>query len=234
MDRYLDANPPYLYEAYPSTVFRSPTQTVTLPPEYLARTPGPSWTSIIEVTDTDSDLTKQREGQPIGQRIVLSGRVLDREGEPVPGALIEVWQANGAGRYLDPVDPGDHPVDPNFVGAGRAVSDDEGRYQFITLRPAAYPGPRGRGLYRPSHIHVSVVGPDLSSRLITQCYFPDDPLLIRDPIAASGGEAGVRALTANFVAESTELRGPDSALVYEWDIVLRGYRTALATESVAV
>lgn len=232
MDKYLDANPPYLYADYPSTTFRSPARTVTLPPEYLARTPGPAWANVIDVTATDSDLTKQKDGQPIGQRIVLSGRVLDREGEPVHGALIEIWQANGAGRYLDPVDPGDFPLDPNFIGSGRAVTDDDGRYQFITLRPAAYPGPRGRGLYRPSHIHVSVVGADLSSRLITQLYFPDDPLLMRDPIAASGGEAGVRSLTARFVAESTELRGPDSALVYEWDIVLRGYRTVLAAESV--
>jgi protocatechuate 3,4-dioxygenase beta subunit len=231
MDKYLDTNPPYFYPAYPSTTYRSPQHVLSVPSEYLARTPGPDW-SRLSVPPVDSDLTKQKEAQPIGQRIVLSGRVLDREGEPVPNALIEIWQANGAGRYLDPVDPGDFPVDPNFVGAGRSVTDEDGCYQFITLRPAAYPGPRGRGLYRPSHIHVSVIGPDLSSRLITQCYFPDDPLLTRDPIAVAGGDAGLRRLTARFVAESTELKGPDSALMYEWDIVLRGYRVALRPETV--
>jgi protocatechuate 3,4-dioxygenase beta subunit len=140
----------------------------------------------------------------------------------VPRTLIETWQVNGAGRYADPTDAGFLPLDPNFTGAGRCITGEDGSFEFLTLRPAAYPGQRG-GLYRPSHIHVSVFGPYLASRLITQCYFADDPLLKRDPIFQSVQNANAaRRMTAEFVGERTELNGEDSALAYHWDIVLRG------------
>lgn len=219
---YIEVNPPYLYADYQATKLRAPLQpVVTVPDELLRRTPGPNF-SRIPYRDGEADLNHQHPGQPIGQRIILFGRVLDSAGRPVPRTLIETWQVNGAGRYADPTDAGFLPLDPNFTGAGRCITGEDGSFEFLTLRPAAYPGQRG-GLYRPSHIHVSVFGPYLASRLITQCYFADDPLLKRDPIFQSVQNTnGLRRMTAEFVGERTELNGEDSALAYHWDIVLRG------------
>jgi protocatechuate 3,4-dioxygenase, beta subunit len=219
---YVEVNPPYLYADYQITKLRAPLQpVVAVPDELLRRTPGPNF-SRIPYRDGDADLNHQHPGQPIGQRIILFGRVLDSAGQPVPHALIETWQVNGAGRYADPTDPGFFPLDANFTGAGRCITGEDGSFEFLTLRPAAYPGQRG-GLYRPSHIHVSVFGPYLASRLITQCYFADDPLLQRDPIFQSVQNAnGLRRMIAEFVGERTEPNGEDSALAYRWDIVLRG------------
>lgn len=219
---YVEVNPPYLYTDYQITKLRAPLRpVVTVPDELLRRTPGPNF-GRIPYRDDEADLNHQHAGQPIGQRIILFGRVLDSAGRPVPRTLIETWQVNGAGRYADPTDAGFLPLDPNFTGAGRCITGEDGSFEFLTLRPAAYPGQRG-GLYRPSHIHVSVFGPYLASRLITQCYFADDPLLKRDPIFQSVQNAnGLRRMTAEFVGERTELNGEDSALAYHWDIVLRG------------
>jgi len=219
---YVEVNPPYLYTDYQISKLRAPLRpVVTVPDELLRRTPGPNF-SRIPYRDDETDLNHQHAGQPIGQRIILFGRVLDSAGRPVPRTLIETWQVNGAGRYADPTDAGFLPLDPNFTGAGRCITGEDGSFEFLTLRPAAYPGQRG-GLYRPSHIHVSVFGPYLASRLITQCYFADDPLLKRDPIFQSVQNAnGLRRMTAEFVGERTELNGEDSALAYHWDIVLRG------------
>jgi protocatechuate 3,4-dioxygenase, beta subunit len=219
---YVEVNPPYLYTDYEITKLRAPLRPiVTVPDELLRRTPGPNFNRIPH-QDGEADLNHQHAGQPIGQRIILFGRVLDSAGRPVPRTLIETWQVNGAGRYADPTDAGFLPLDPNFTGAGRCITGEDGSFEFLTLRPAAYPGQRG-GLYRPSHIHVSVFGPYLASRLITQCYFADDPLLKRDPIFQSVQNAnGLRRMTAEFVGERTELNGEDSALAYHWDIVLRG------------
>lgn len=219
-----DANPPYYFPDYEITEFRSPRRDTVSLPDWYVRSDGPPH-DRIPVDPTDNDLNAAHGGSPLGQRIVLFGRVLDREGLPIPGALIEIWQVNGAGRYADPADPGFFPLDPNFTGSGRCVTDAEGRYRFYTLRPAAYPGKRG-GLYRPSHIHMSVFGDDLCSRLITQCYFPDDPLLPRDPIVNAIGKLGLERLTARFVGEMTEPNDQDSALAYQYDIVLRGFRRA--------
>jgi len=220
---YVEVNPPYLYADYQITKLRAPLRpVVTVPDELLRRTPGPDFSRIPYRGAVEADLNHQHPGQPIGQRIILFGRVLDSAGRPVPRTLIETWQVNGAGRYADPTDAGFLPLDPNFTGAGRCITGEDGSFEFLTLRPAAYPGQRG-GLYRPSHIHVSVFGPYLASRLITQCYFADDPLLKRDPIFQSVQNAnGLRRMTAQFVGERTELNGEDSALAYQWDIVLRG------------
>jgi protocatechuate 3,4-dioxygenase, beta subunit len=219
---YVEVNPPYLYTDYEATKLRAPlAPLVTVPDELLRQSPGPAF-GRIPYADTDRDLNNQHPGQPIGQRIFLSGRVLDRAGQPVPGTLIEIWQVNGAGRYADPVDPAFFPLDPNFTGAGRCITAADGSFEFLTLRPAAYPGDRG-GLYRPSHVHVSVFGKYLASRLITQCYFEDDPLLQRDPIfQAIPSQNAMQRLVAHFAGERTEWNGQDSALAYQWDIVLRG------------
>jgi protocatechuate 3,4-dioxygenase beta subunit len=169
-----------------------------------------------------SNLIHQHAGLPIGLPIVLFGRVLDSDGRGVPNTLIEIWQTNAAGRYTDDVDPAFSPLDPNFTGAGRCITDSTGAYRFLTIRPAPYPGIRG-GLYRPAHIHVSVFGPDLSSRLITQCYFPGDPLVKTDWIATSiPGPRGLSRLTCVFRGEAMDPNGLDSWISYEWDIVLRG------------
>ena len=146
----------------------------------------------------DNDLTKQHSGRPIGQTIMLRGRVLDSDGRAVPNTLIEIWQTNASGAYVDPADPGFMSLDPNFTGAGRTITDSEGRYYFRTIKPAAYPGDLG-ALFRPGHIHVSLFGPLLTSRLVTQCYFEGDPLQDRDPIFQSIRDPRVRErLIARF------------------------------------
>ena len=218
----LDFNPPYLYPQYQVTVLRSPTRPlVQLPEDWFHLSPGPAF-GRLPVRPGENDLTKQHAGQPIGQRLILSGRLLDSGGRPVPDALIEIWQANAAGRYVDQFDPAYMPLDPNFTGAGRCLTDSEGRYRFVTVKPAAYAGPKGT-LFRPSHIHVSIFSTQLSQRLITQCYFDGDPLIDRDPIIqAIPDQRGIDRLIARFDDEGTEAGGEDSALGYTWDIVLRG------------
>jgi protocatechuate 3,4-dioxygenase beta subunit len=220
--RPLDVNPPYLFPEYEISVKRAPRKSpVRLPKGWFHHAPGPVY-GRIPVRATDFDLTRQHEGRPIGQFIVLSGRVLDSDGRPVPGALLEIWQTNAAGRYRDATDPGFMPLDPNFTGAGRTITDSLGRYHFRTVKPAAYPGDVG-SLFRPAHIHFSLFGPDLSSRLITQCYFEGDPLLGRDPVLQSIPDPrGIERLIARFNDEATEPGGPESALAYDWDVVLRG------------
>jgi protocatechuate 3,4-dioxygenase, beta subunit len=219
----LDFNPPYLYPDYKVTIKRAPERRLLeLPRHWFHDIAGPSF-GHTAIGPNDHDLTKQHDAPPIGQRIVLDGRVVDGDGRGVPGALIELWQANAAGRYVDAADPGYMPVDPNFTGAGRYVTDSDGHYQFITIRPAAYTG--RSPLFRPAHIHVSVCGPVLGDRLVTQCYFPDDPLLARDPIFnAIPDVRGRERLIMTFDNEATpsEPGNPDSALLYRWDIAVRG------------
>lgn len=218
----LDCNPPYLHPEYKITIRRAPSKRlVSLPRHWFHDAPGPVF-GRIPVGPTDNNLLIQHEGRPIGQRIVLQGRVRDSNGRGVPGALIEIWQTNAAGRYVDVTDPDLMPLDPNFTGAGRVLTDGDGGYRFRTVKPAAYPGERG-GLFRPAHIHVSVFGTSASSRLITQCYFEGDPLLTRDPILGSiPDRRGRERLIARFNDGDTELGGVDSALAYDWDVVLRG------------
>lgn len=218
----LDFNPPYLHPTYPLTVQRAPSQRlVELPRGWFHTTPGPVF-GHGAVRPGENDLTTQHEGQPIGQKIILSGRVLDSDGRPAAGTLIELWQANAAGRYLDPHDPHNLPLDPNFDGLGRCLTDSEGRYRFTTIRPAAYCGPVGTS-FRPGHVHVSLIGSDLSSRLVTQCYFEGDPLIWVDHVTAGIPDPrGVERLIARHDPTTTIIGYEESALGYRWDIVLRG------------
>jgi protocatechuate 3,4-dioxygenase beta subunit len=164
----------------------------------------------------------------MGQRIIVAGRVLDEDGRPVRNTLVEVWQANAAGRYRHDSDRHDAPLDPNFTGAGQAVTDDEGRWRFLTIRPGAYPWRNSANAWRPAHIHFSVFGPSFASRTITQMYFPGDPLLATDPVVQSIPDAAARErLIAAYDAGLSEA---EYALGYRWDIVLRG-RDATPAES---
>ena len=162
------------------------------------------------IRETDNDLTRQHEGEALGERIFVHGRVLDENGRPVRGALIEVWQANAAGRYKHKVDGHDAPLDPNFSGAGRMITDAEGRYCFKTIKPGAYPWRNHSNAWRPAHIHFSLFGAEILSRLVTQMYFPGDPLQAIDPIFNSiPGENARLRLVSRLDMERTQ---PDYAL----------------------
>jgi protocatechuate 3,4-dioxygenase beta subunit len=172
-----------------------------------------------DVTEIDADLTRQHPGQPLGERITVSGRVVDRTGRPVRGQLVEIWQANAAGRYAHRRDQHHAPLDPNFTGAGRCLTDDQGRYRFTTIRPGAYPWGEHSNSWRPAHIHFSLFGTAFAQRLVTQMYFPGDPLLPLDPIWCGVPEADRQRLVAAY---DPELSVPGWALGYRWDIVLDG------------
>jgi protocatechuate 3,4-dioxygenase beta subunit len=212
------AQPPSLHPAYASTVARSPRQPLVRIPQTLTETSGPAdWDRLMG--PAMADLTTQHAGAPIGQRIIVSGRVLDEAGRPAPSTVIEIWQANAAGRYAHANDQWDAPLDPNFTGAGRVVTDEAGAYRFVTVRPGAYPWRNHPNAWRPAHIHLSLLGPAFATRLVTQLYFPDDPLLAIDPIAGAVPAAYRRRLMARFDLATTE---PSWALGYLFDIVLRG------------
>ena len=181
---YFGTQPEYLFPMYASTVKRAPTKPLVVLPQTLSELTGPLF-GHDEVKPSDADLTKQHKGDPIGERIIVSGRVLDENGRPVPHTLVEVWQANAAGRYPHQVDQHDAPLDPNFTGRGRALTDAEGRYRFVTIKPGAYPWLNHHNAWRPAHIHFSLFGPALCTRLVTQMYFPGDPLLPFDPMFLS-------------------------------------------------
>jgi protocatechuate 3,4-dioxygenase beta subunit len=201
-------------------VLRAPARPlVRLPDEWFENAAGPAF-GRIPVRPQDADLTRQHRGEPLGERIVLSGRVLGGDGRPLRNALIEIWQANAAGRYPDPVDDHPAPLDPNFTGAGRCLTDSEGGYRFITVKPGAYPWKNHENAWRPAHVHFSLIGPGLANRLVTQMYFPGDPLLGLDPILQSIADPrGRELLIAQFDLGVTV---PDWALGYRWDITLRG------------
>lgn len=212
--------PPYLHPEYRSSVLRAPRRPpVRLPDEWFHHVAGPAF-GRIPVRPEDADLTRQHKGEPIGERIIVSGRVLDSDGEPVPETLVEVWQANAAGRYADPVDDHQAPLDPNFTGAGRCRTDSGGRYRFVTIKPGAYPWQNHENAWRPAHVHFSLFGPQLCSRLVTQMYFPGDPLMRFDPILNSIADPrGRKLLVASFDLAAT---APEWALAYQWNIVIRG------------
>jgi protocatechuate 3,4-dioxygenase beta subunit len=165
------------------------------------------------------DLTAHYGGAPIGQRIVVSGRVLDEDRRPVPDTVIEIWQANAAGRYVHSKDQWDAPLDPHFTGAGRVITDADGRYRFVTIRPGAYPWGNHRNAWRPAHIHLSLLGPAFATRLVTQMYFPDDPLIEIDPIANAVPMPYRQRMVGRFDIATTQ---PNWALGYLFDLVLKG------------
>ena len=195
--------PDYDFPAYASTRKRHPTQPLVVAPQTLSEVTGPIF-GYDAVKPGDHDLTRQHKGEPIGERILVSGRVLDESGKPVPHTLIEIWQANAAGRYAYRTDQHDAPLDPNFSGAGRTLSDAEGRYRFVTIRPGEYPWRNHFNAWRPAHIHFSLFGPAFLTRLVTQMYFPGDPLLEYDPMyCCIADERARRRLVSVFDWEST-------------------------------
>ena len=209
-------HPPYLYPDYKSTVARAPAHAlITLEDD---TPPVPAYTSSILVAN-DADLTKQSSGAPLGERIVVSGRVLDVGGKPVRRSLVELWQCNAAGRYAHPKDQHDAPLDPHFGGCGKTLTDDKGWYRFVTIKPGAYPWGNHSNAWRPAHIHFSLFGNAYAQRLITQMYFPGDPLLAVDPIYQSVPEfARARLISAFDLSLTVE----GIALGYRFDIVLGG------------
>jgi protocatechuate 3,4-dioxygenase beta subunit len=212
--------PPYLYEAYRSTIKRAPRQPLIELRETLTERTGPG-PRLSAVTPEDADLTRNAGtgGEAIGQRIIVTGRVLDERG-PVPHTLVEVWQANAAGRYFHRTDTWPGPLDPNFIGMGRCLTDADGVYRLLTIRPGAYPWRNHANAWRPAHIHFSLFGNSARGRLVTQMYFPDDPLLPYDPIFNAVPEAARPRLIATYAHDVTQ---PEWALGWRWDIVLRGH-----------
>ena len=218
------SHPPYLHEPYLSTIKRSPRQPLVPLGHTLSELTGPVY-GDTSVRPLDGDLTGNavRNGEPLGERIIVTGRVLDEDGRPVRNALIEVWQANAAGRYSHHHDQHDAPLDPNFTGAGRCLTDADGGYRFTTIRPGAYPWRNHENAWRPPHIHFSLFGRNFLSRLVTQMYFPGDPLLPLDPIYNGVPDEGARRrLIAAYAHDVTR---PEWALGYRFDIVLAGSRS---------
>jgi protocatechuate 3,4-dioxygenase, beta subunit len=211
--------PNHLYPPYVSSIKRAPKQPPVSIPVTLSEITGPSFPKEI-VSLKAFDLTRQHKGEPLGERIAVSGRVVDEDGRPIRHTLVEIWQANAAGRYLHKNDQHNAPLDPNFTGEGHTFTDEDGRYRFVTVRPGAYPWKNHYNAWRPQHIHFSLFGPAFATRLVTQMYFPGDPLLEFDPIFHSiPDEAARRRLISSFDWLSTE---PDLSLGFRFDIVLRG------------
>jgi len=213
------AHPPYAHDAYRSTIKRAPRQTPVRIEHTLSEITGPRFRREV-IRPGDIDLTHFDGGEAIGERIIVGGRILDEDGHPIPDTLIEIWQANACGRYAHPEDRHDAPLDPHFSGTGRVMTDERGVYRFTTIKPGAYPWRNHHNAWRPAHIHFSVFGPSFATRLITQMYFPGDPLLAIDPIFTSVPDANARArLIARFDIDTTL---PEFALGYHFDMVLRG------------
>jgi protocatechuate 3,4-dioxygenase, beta subunit len=215
----VDVDPPLDWAAYRSTELRAPKNGLVALPHTLTEVTGPLL-GDGRLKELDYDLTRQHDGAPLGQRINLTGRVLDGNGKPIPDTLVEIWQANSAGRYAHRVDRTPAPLDPNFTGVGRCVTDSEGHYKFVTIMPGAYPWGNHPNAWRPRHIHFSLFGRAFTQRLVTQMYFPGDPLFSEDPIFNSVRDPKARErMISDFDWDTTE----DSwALGFKWDIVLRG------------
>jgi protocatechuate 3,4-dioxygenase beta subunit len=211
--------PPLLYPPYKSTIRRAPVRPLIRLPHNFSDFGAPVY-GYHEIGDADADLTRQHAGEPLGERIIVAGRVIDEDGHPVRKTLVEIWQCNAAGRYAHAVDNHPAPLDPNFTGAGRTMTDEEGRYRFVTIKPGAYPWRNHENAWRPAHIHFSLFGASFLSRLVTQMYFPGDPLFGHDPIFQSiRGESARARMVSSFDPSLTQ---PEWALGYRYDIVLRG------------
>jgi protocatechuate 3,4-dioxygenase beta subunit len=216
------------YPPYRSSLLRHPTKALQpADPEGVEL-----WAPCFGHTDVaaaEADLTIQHHGEPLGERIVVTGRVLDGDGRPVANQLVEVWQANASGRYLHLRDQHPAPLDPNFTGVGRCLTGPDGTYRFQTVKPGAYPWRNHLNAWRPAHIHFSLFGTDFTQRLVTQMYFPGDPLFALDPIFQSVTDPQARDML--IAAYDHEVSTPEFSLGYRWDIVLSGsHRTPLDTE----
>ncbi|MFX0556569.1 protocatechuate 3,4-dioxygenase subunit beta [Maribacter sp. CXY002] len=216
----IELQPPYLAPDYKSTLLRAPTKELVLVKKSLSDLTAPVFNDLV-LGEFDHDLTRnsRKNGEPLGERIVVHGQVTDEKGRPLKNTLLEVWQANAAGRYVHKVDQHDAPLDPNFLGTGRCMTDANGNYKFYTIKPGAYPWGNHPNAWRPNHIHFSLFGGDISSRLITQMYFPGDPLFAYDPIFKAVPVKGRDLLISSFDLSITE---PNFALGYRFNIVLRG------------
>jgi protocatechuate 3,4-dioxygenase beta subunit len=219
--------PPYLHADYKSTIARAPKRGLLRLPQTLTEVTGPRF-------DTDwfggeqADMTRWEGGEAQGQRIILAGRVLDEDGRPVPNTLLEIWQCNAAGRYRHERDQHDAPLDPHFRGVGQVVTNARGEWRVLTIRPGAYPWRNTHNAWRAAHIHFSIFGPAFATRLVTQMYFPGDPLLPLDPIFMSTpDEAARNRLVARYDHGLSEA---EWALGYRFDMVLRG-RAATPVEA---
>ncbi len=211
--------PTLVYPPYKSTHKRGPTREML---RIVAAAPVSTnlHASASLILPHDMDLTAQGQGQPLGEQIVVTGRVLDEDGKPVRNSLLEVWQCNSAGRYWHKKDQHNAPLDPNFYGFGKMLTDDDGRYRFVTIKPGPYPWGNHDKAWRPAHIHFSLFGNVYAQRLVTQMYFPNDPLFAYDPIYQSiPDEAARQRLVSRFSLEHTV---GDQMLGYQFDIVLRG------------
>jgi protocatechuate 3,4-dioxygenase, beta subunit len=213
------SQPNYLHPAYQATVRRAPAKPLILLPHTLSETTGPLF-GDSPLAENDNDLTRQHVGDPLGERIIVTGRVFEEGGRPVRNTLIEIWQANAAGRYFHKKDDHRAPLDPNFTGSGRTLTDANGSYRFVTIKPGAYPWENHPNAWRPAHIHFSLFGHAFATRLVTQMYFPGDPLFPFDPIFNSiPDERARQRLISQFDLKETQ---PGWALGYSFDIVLRG------------
>lgn len=212
-------DPPYLYPGYGSTLARAPREPLLEIPAGTLDVPGPAVPKGF-VRSGDNDLTIHGKSAPLGEKMVLTGRLLGADGRPIRRSLVEIWQANASGRYAHPGDRHDAPLDPNFLGMGRTFTDDEGRYRFVTIKPGSYPWKNHAFAWRPQHIHFSLLGNAPVQRLITQMYFPGDPLLAIDPIYNSVPDGEARKRMVCNLALETGIE--EIALGYTFDIVLGG------------
>ena len=211
--------PAHLHPAYVSSLLRAPTKSLVRIPQSISELAGPIF-GHHNIKPGSFDLTRQNAGEPLGQRIIVSGTVQDEAGRAIPHTLIEIWQANAAGRYLHERDQHNAPLDPNFTGCGQVLTDAEGHYTFVTIRPGEYPWRNHYNAWRPAHIHFSLFGPSFATRLVTQMYFPGDALLAHDPIFNCVADENARnRLISVFDWDSTI---PEQALGYRFNITLRG------------
>ena len=224
-----DAHPPPDYEPYKSTALRHPDQPLVYLPHTITEITGPALGARRVLGPDDADLTVGHAGEPIGERMTVCGHVYDTEGKPLRDTLVEIWQANAAGRYRHRWDTWPAPLDPHFSGAGRCVTDEQGRYRFTTIKPGPYPWGNHYNAWRPAHIHFSLMGRAFAQRLVTQMYFPGDPLFHYDPIFNSVPDPAARErMIATFSIHDTV---PNWAQAYEWDIYLRGPAATLFQEA---
>lgn len=207
------------FAPYRSSILRHPTKSLHYADPETIELHSPAF-GHQDVHALEADLTIQHNGEPQGERIIVAGRVLDGDGRPVVGQLVEIWQANSSGRYIHKRDQHPAPLDPNFTGVGRCITGPDGSYRFTTIKPGAYPWKNHLNAWRPAHIHFSLFGTEFTQRIVTQMYFPGDQLFPLDPIYQSIVDQDARdRLVATYDHDLTE---PEWALGYNWDIVLTG------------